>query len=185
MLRVLYMIILTMSPSEFLSHIWPQKLLRGETLELRAKEKQTGKITRAFFTEQNTFLQAAHKLSTTHNVYFGISTRFEHSGKKCDCYRTGCLWLDFDGPVLPKLETKPDIIVESGTGFHIYWILNTLMYVRSGRWKEIESVNRALAKKYHGDMAAIDVSRVLRVPGTLNHKHDPARLVNAIQYRGF
>lgn len=115
-------------------------------------------------------------------MYFGVSTRFERGGKKRDCFRTNCVWLDFDGPVLPVFKDKPDIIVESGTGFHVYWLLTTSMYVRTGRWKEIEAVNRALAKKYRGDIAAIDVSRVLRVPGTLNHKHTPARPVSAVQY---
>jgi hypothetical protein len=172
------MIILTMSPDEFLSCIWPRTLLRGETLELRAKNPITGKISRQFHSSRNTFLESSLKLSRTHNVYFGVSTRFEQGGKKRDCFRTGCVWLDFDGPVLPKFSDKPDIIVESGTGFHVYWLLTTSLFVRTGRWTEVEAVNRALAKKYHGDIAAIDVSRVLRVPGTLNHKHTPARLVS-------
>lgn len=172
-----HIIISFMLPNEFLSYIWPRSLLRGETLELRAKEKTSGKIKRQFFTSTTTFLEACQLHQDTHNIYFGVSTRFEHGGKKADCYRTRCVWLDFDKPDLPTFEMKPDIIVNSGTGFHVYWLLDSTVFVRSGRWIEIEAINRAIANKYHGDIAAIDVSRVLRMPGTFNHKHNPARQV--------
>jgi hypothetical protein len=44
---------------------------------------------------------------------------------------------------------------------------------------EAEALQRAMAVKYGADRAAIDVSRVLRIPGFTNLKYDPPYLVTA------
>jgi hypothetical protein len=78
------------------------------------------------------------------------------------------------------MEPKPSILVESGTGVHAYWILDCPLLVQNEeRWKEIEAVNRGLVSRFDGDDGAIDVSRILRVPNTLNHKYNPPKVVRA------
>jgi hypothetical protein len=72
--------------------------------------------------------------------------------------------------------------VNSGGGFHGYWLLESPFLVREERWKEIEAINRALAKKFHGDINCIDASRILRVPGFNNYKYTPPRKVVARVY---
>jgi len=47
--------------------------------------------------------------------------------------------------------------------------------------EQAESLLRALATQFHGDTAATDISRVLRMPGFANRKYNEVFLVRAIQ----
>lgn len=183
------------SASEFLSLVWPASLLRDETLELRAVRRSDKTINRRFLKTQPEFLQTAKAFGVGWDIYFGVCTRHgKGSGKKDDCSRVGCVWVDFDNIAeLPNFgKVQPDIIVNSGGGFHTYWILETPIYVRTGRWKEIEAINRGLTKKlgqnlkpmdkdkkFGADIMTIDITRILRVPDLLNYKYDPPRKVIA------
>lgn len=74
----------------------------------------------------------------------------------------------------------PTYIVETKNGLHVYWVLEKPIYLSElnpdqqnslrVRYRDIEE---AILKKYDGDPGAKDVSRVLRIPGTL-HQKDPA-----------
>lgn len=165
----------------FLDKVWPNTLLRNETLELRAKNRKEDLIERKFFKSKQEFLEAAQKYGDGWDIYFGISTRYLKGGKKSDCYRVNCVWVDFDKVTkLPDFgKTPPDMVVDSGAGFHVYWILESPIFVREGRWKEIEAVNRGLVQKLGGDKMCIDISRILRVPDLMNYKYDPPRKVSA------
>ena len=173
-----------MDSKAFLSTIWPTTLVRSETLELRAINRKDGTINRQFYTSIDNFLEAANKYKAPWDIYFGVSTRFDKGGKKRDCYRVRCVWMDLDKGELPDFGViKPDLIINSGSGFHVYWLLTDPVFVRSGRWVEIEAINRALVKKFGGDIASIDVSRILRVPGFNNYKYDPPRMVECIKLK--
>lgn len=184
--------------ADFLSMIWPQSLLRNETLELRAIKRSDGTVSRRFLKSIPEFLSTARSFKDGWDIYYGVSTRFENGGKKQDCYRVGAVWMDLDNiSELPNFgKMQPDIVVNSGGGFHTYWVLETPIMVRTGRWKEVEAINRGLIKKYShklipvdktkkfgGDLMTIDITRILRVPGFFNHKYSPPRKViaNALQ----
>jgi len=47
--------------------------------------------------------------------------------------------------------------------------------------EQAESLLRSLATQFRGDIAATDISRVLRMPGSANRKYNEAFLVRAIQ----
>jgi hypothetical protein len=47
--------------------------------------------------------------------------------------------------------------------------------------EQAEALLRSLATQFQGDIAATDISRVLRMPGFANHKYNEAFLVRAIQ----
>ena len=168
------------SPSEFFSFVWPRKLLTNENLELRYIDRKDNQVHRKFSSSVTNFLERAAKYSA-YEVYFGVSTRYQHGGKKRDCYRTRCVWMDFDGAKLSDADIRPtpNIVVESGGGLHLYWILESPYLIRGERWVDIEAINRGLCTKFGGDNAAIDASRILRVPGFLNHKYTPPRIVKA------
>jgi len=75
---------------------------------------------------------------------------------------------------------NPTVMVASGSGgFHIYWTLEEP--ISRDEWQPYASA-LALAAIQHGfkiDAACtIDAARVLRLPGTFNHKHDPKRPVS-------
>lgn len=165
---------------QFLQRVWPSSLLTNETLEMRAIDRITHKVTRRFASSVSEFLEFAESYRNL-EVYFGVSTRFMQGGKKENCYRVKTLWADLDNRKLSecKFPVQPDIIVESGTGIHAYWLLKSPVLVKDDRWERIESINRGLCRKLSGDITTIDVSRILRVPEFLNHKYSPAKPVRA------
>lgn len=164
----------------FLEMVWPKELMRQETLELRAIQRDQSKIRRQFLRNIDSFIEAANTYGPGWDIYFGVATRYERGGTKKDCYRTRCVWVDFDSTTLPALEdVPPDLVVNSGKGHHIYWILKEPVYLRDKRWVQIEAVNRALSKKFGADITTVDISRILRVPGYNNYKYNPARPVQA------
>jgi hypothetical protein len=80
-----------------------------------------------------------------------------------------------DGIRLPR----PTVLVQSGSGgLHAYWVLDQALSVNE--WKPLaHALSHALqAHKVHCDTGCtVDSVRILRVPQTLNYKHDPPREV--------
>ena len=74
------------------------------------------------------------KMNETHNVYFGVNPRPLNKRKKQDDIKNIiCLWADIDGKdfqdgkaqakqMIDNFELRPNIIVDSGNGYHGYWI---------------------------------------------------------------
>ena len=65
---------------------------------------------------------------------------------------------------------QPSIVVQSGsaTRFQLYWLLNDGDKLKSA---ETKAINQSLAKHHGADKAAVDVARLLRLPGFKNMKH--------------
>jgi len=169
-----------LSPSEFLSYVWPKKLLTHETLELRCLRREDNRLHREFCTSIDDFLEKASAYKDW-EVYFSLATRFGQDGTKVGCYRIATLWCDLDGKTFSDCEfsIQPDILVNSGGGVHAYWLLHNPVLVRGERWVPIENRARWLAREFGGDINTTDVSRILRVPAYFNHKYNPAREVRA------
>lgn len=85
---------------------------------------------------------------------------------------------------------EPTVIVDSGHGLHAWWVLGdfwrftgpgdiTAAALLTQRWHATLRV-RAAERGWVLD-SVFDLSRVLRVPGTLNHKSDPAVPVSLIE----
>jgi hypothetical protein len=87
----------------------------------------------------------------------------------------GALYSFCDGISLPR----PTVLVQSGSGgLHAYWVLDRALSVNE--WKPLaHALSHALqAHKIHCDTGCtVDTVRILRVPQTLNYKHDPPREV--------
>ena len=113
-------------------------------------------------------------LAQEHEVYVGAAPRAYRFGGAQAVERVWCLWADCDGhEVLEVLETfapAPSIIVASGSPgcAHAWWALNAAL-----RPDHARVALRRLAHALGADMAAAEPARILRLPGTLNHKHDP------------
>jgi hypothetical protein len=173
-----------LSALEFFAFVWPKKLLTNETLELRLRRRSDNTVKREFLSSIEEFIERADHYAPTMDCYYGVSTRYgSTSGTKRDCYRVCTTWSDLDQRKITdcRFKPSPDILVSSGGGVHSYWTLQSPFLVRSedNRWQEIEAINRGLALRFKGDRNTIDIARVLRVPGTLNHKFSPAREVKA------
>lgn len=76
------------------------------------------------------------------------------------------------------LAAAPSVIVDSGGGYHCYWLLRAPFLLTTNEERErARRVQAAWVAYVGGDMGAKDLARVLRVPSTWNYKYDPPRKV--------
>ena len=72
----------------------------------------------------------------------------------------------------------PSVIIDSGGGYHAYWLLSECVKLDAPDQRErMQQLQRRWAEHCGADPGAKDLCRVLRVPGTLNHKYSPPRPV--------
>jgi hypothetical protein len=99
-----------------------------------------------------------------------------------------CLFAEFDDKdysspadcraAVDALDPSPSVVIASGGGYHCYWLL-----AKPWRLADDDTRQRAATAQagwvalMGGDGGAKDLARVLRVPGTFNHKHTPPRPV--------
>ena len=79
---------------------------------------------------------------------------------------------------LARLPLPPSMVVRTPGGWHLYWIAEGPIPCgddarRLEHESEVKAIARALAA-FGGDLKACDVARVLRVPGFLHRKGEPA-----------
>jgi len=119
-------------------------------------------------------------LAQRNDVFFGVGIRSTHrSGKADDVSSIGAFFVDLDKGTASadRFSLLPSMTVESGTPGHEqrYWLLrvpvDTTDPRERARW---ELINKALAQGLDGDKG-FDLPRIMRIPGTKNHKTKPAR----------
>ena len=114
---------------------------------------------------------------TDTNIYFGVCPRAERKGKEEYIKELRCLWVDLDQTsldVLKHFRPKPSIIISSGHGYHLYWLLDKIYQIKDRKELYIfKGYTKGLAEALKGD-SSFDLSRVLRVPDTANLK-DPEK----------
>lgn len=109
-----------------------------------------------------------------------------------DVAAINCLYAEFDAGTGSKstlfshvadLEPQPNVIIDSGGGYHAYWLLlePVVIGVDISR-DDAQKLQYAWNQMVGGDPNVKDLARVLRIPGTLNTKYDPARAVEIIRY---
>lgn len=107
-------------------------------------------------------------------IYVAVN-EFDGFRAKKNLSHLRCVHADMDYASQEQLETlkelcPPSLTVESSPGrFHFYWLLEDRLAPDS--MDEIESINRAMLK-FGADKAATDCSRLLRLPGFMNQKHE-------------
>ncbi len=144
-----------------------------------------------FYEDVEAVIQALPELLQQHegyNVYIGVCPRSEKDGTKRSIKCVQCLWQDFDAKdfrggkdeILQRLRDfpfPPTLTVDSGHGYHCYWCFKEAEAIQSpADIDRIEGFNRRLATLLGGDPVAVDLARVLRLAGTVNHK-DPRQPV--------
>ncbi len=127
--------------------------------------------------------------SKTHDVYFGVAPRRQRRGTSDAVRETSTLWADVDAKVFAGRKDEalrmlqdfgpltPSIIVDSGHGYHAYWLL-----AEAAAISEARPVMEALRCAINPALDRVDdPPRVLRVPSTFNHKNGemlPVRIVH-------
>jgi hypothetical protein len=135
-------------------------------------------------------LKELPKLSETRHQYFGPAPRKQKRGTDDSVSETRCLWADvdakcFEGGKEEAYKTvsdlgplTPSIIVDTGNGYHAYWLLEEPMGKHEARdW--MESLRFAISPKLDN---VSNPSRILRVPGTQNLKNNDPKLVKIIDF---
>jgi hypothetical protein len=156
----------------------------GELLELRYRLDDGHRMGQVFDRPDRVrgLATRAIALGRRTDVYVGCAPRTRRHGGRDAVERAFVLWADYDGEnavaTVADFEPAPAILIRSGTGSncHAYWPL--LKPLARG---ELERANRRLAHALGADPASADAARILRVPGTLSHKHDPPTAVDAIR----
>jgi hypothetical protein len=130
---------------------------------------------------------ATTELPEDQNNYFGVALR-NGGGTKDHITEIPAAFVEVDFKDIPEdeidrrlaqLPFKPTFRIASGGGQHIYFRLDKP--ATQADIPRVERVNRGLVAFLGGDKAATDASRVLRIPGTLNLKYTPPRVVTIIE----
>lgn len=152
---------------------------KGGLVELRAIGE--GKPRRAFVTASSQvtdFIEQWGQKGGDYHVYFGVNKREREDGTKASVERVSALYVDidtvkngWDTDEFIKLvhampgDLRPSACVRSGGGLHLYWFLKPV----ATDIKYVETANIALRDIFAGD-AVQNVDRILRLPGSYNHK---------------
>lgn len=142
--------------------------------------------------------EACMGLAETMDVYVGVLPRRGHGGRMGSVPWGGWLFADIDGgdegvagavqlvAREPRKWAAPHMMVVSGGGVHCYWRLREAAELADAEqraaWKAAEKGLVAAiggnSQGAHADPQATDIARILRVPGTVNHKRGrPVELI--------
>jgi len=120
------------------------------------------------------------------DLFFGVATRRSpKDGSLANCDHLFAIWVDIDFKTLSETEARrrlsefplpPSIILMSGGGLHVYWLLSEAVDVQA-ETPRLYNILRRLARHLGGDLNAAEPARLLRVVGTWNRKYTPPRKV--------
>jgi hypothetical protein len=167
---------------DFLGELWPAAAYEGRWGEFRIR--QPGRV----FSQRWERIPPSplHLPTEGEDVYFGVVPREARSGTADAVARDiRVAWADvdaknFEDPAvalvrLLSLPIQPNIVVDSGGGFHAYWTLREPIDHEASAL-----LNRGIARRVGGDNVG-DAARILRLPGTFNAKYDPPRRVRLLR----
>jgi len=124
-------------------------------------------------------------------IYYGVCPRADRGGRKCHVTSIPALWADVDDKCFPDgragavatlaaFPLAPTWGIDSGGGLQAYWQLRDSLPIFGVDDPLVARVEGLLSRLYAalGNVDAVqDLSRVLRVPGTLNTKYNSPRPV--------
>lgn len=171
---------------DFLRKIYPSDLVVLTAIDPDGK----GIETHTFAPDaDDALVEWVEKWSGKRNIYFGVNPPLAARSKKCDRENIRCmamLHVDLDPRVNEDLQEErnrilamlqsppagvlpPSIILYSGGGYQAFWLLKTPLEIGGdlGKAEEAAAYNIQLEVLLGGD-ATHDVSRIMRVPYTLN-----------------
>jgi hypothetical protein len=140
-------------------------------LEIRHTRQDRQGLGRTFYSVDQVDLAARTitALGRRSDVYVGVLPRIRRGGTAADVSAGHLVWVDLDDPeaveAADTFPVRPSMKLSSGNGEHRYWVLD-----RPTDAAEIVKANRRLAAHLGADPACTDQARVMRAPGTLNHK---------------
>lgn len=114
-------------------------------------------------TDVNKFLRKYSRWD--HNLYFGVNPFSRNRRLKVHALPSSLGWCDMDDSEPDAYRPKPNLLWETSPDrFQALWLWDTEHEV-----EEAERLSRTLAKRHGGD-AGWTVTKMLRIPGSINHK---------------
>jgi len=171
----------------FLSALYPQPSA-DLWLELRCIHPGTGEV-RALWTQigndkqrEAIFKQADSLNGEGYSVYFAPCLRSEKKGNAASAALLPALWIDIDGLAenrerdlerLQIFDPPPSVIVNSGGGWHGYWLLDEPLALNEENKQKIGRMMQGLFTALGGDEGYVkSVASVMRLPDSINTKPD-------------
>lgn len=150
--------------------------LNGGFIEVRAFHCSTKQPFQQFYCTIEEI--NVEQLSKDHDVYFGVCPRQVREGNKSAVKYVSALWADLDfkdykggreeaEARMNLFPFPPSIVVETGNGLHCYWRLREPIAVND---VPVERYLKAIIEYLGADPACAELARVMRLPGTINHK---------------
>jgi hypothetical protein len=137
-------------------------------------------IRESYFNYPKAALEAAkwalEKSDEGREVYFCVHLLTKARRIKENACEVSTLWGELDGTPVPNGELKPTAVIESSPGkFHTYWRLDSEIPPETA-----EDLNKRIADKIGADPSGFDLTQLLRVPGTRNHKYRGTPVVRIV-----
>jgi len=162
--------------------------LEGRFIELRkiradwldGPEAKGKGVASEWFVCLDDFLQALSGQKKGWHYYFGVNPRDRKQGRKDAVTVVTCFHADCDFKTRKKAEWKlllrnfefsPTVVVESGNGFHSYWLLEKAIELSPEDKNTFTRLQKAL-QTFLGADHTHDLPRLLRVPGSKNWKQE-------------
>lgn len=145
--------------------------------------------------KKTTWFEVNHRIPEppkSDHVYFGIHptiNKKENGRGSLDIIAAiNCLFAEFDlkdfqneqalTDHIEALAIPPSVVINSGGGKHAYWLLDQpYLLIDEDTRNNAASIQSLWVKYVGGDPGSKDLARVLRLPGTMNHKYNPPRPV--------
>lgn len=122
---------------------------------------------------------AKFEVPTDKDVFFApaqCSTEGDTKGAVLGSTHT---WVDADDPQKPLCTLPPSLMVKSGRGWHVYWKMAEPITDK----EVLEGLNKRLADDVPtADKSTWNCNRLMRVPGSVNTKHDGSPRVEIALY---
>lgn len=124
------------------------------------------------FSKENTYLS----LNTFYKTYRRIENLKELNciHMDLDTYKTKFsktqILMNLDHNYFGKIIPIPNLIIDSGRGLYLIWLIEPVPYKALPLWKAVEEYIYSQLKEFGADRMALDPTRVLRVPGSINSK---------------
>lgn len=124
------------------------------------------------FNKENTYIS----LNTFYSTYRRLEYLKELKAHfiDLDTYKTGFtktqILMNLEENHFNKTIPRPNLIVDSGRGIYLIWLINSVPSKALPLWKAVEEYLYSVLKPFGADRQALDPTRVLRVPGSINSK---------------
>ena len=116
----------------------------------------------------------------TPNTFYSTYRRLEYIKElnalfiDLDCYKTKFtkeqILMNLEENYFNQSIPIPNFVIDSGRGIYLLWLINAVPSKALPLWKSIEEYLYNELKYFGADRQAIDATRILRVPGSINSK---------------